>query len=74
MNIFKISMSVGEDEAFTLLTTLTEKQIRPVIQPLVDREREEDDFIYSEEYLEALRDAYPRETITMSPFIETLNF
>ena len=28
----------------------------------------------SEEYLEALRDAYPRETITMYPFIETLNF
>jgi trans-aconitate methyltransferase len=74
MNIYKISMSVGEDEAFTLLTTLTEKQIRPVIQPLVDREREEDDFIYSEEYLEALRDAYPRETTTMYPFIETLNF
>ena len=74
MNIFKISMSVGEEEAFTLLTTLTEKQIRPVIQPLVDREREEDEFIYSEEYLEALRDAYPRETITMYAFIETLNF
>jgi hypothetical protein len=67
-------MSVGEEEAFTLLTTLTEKQIRPVVQPLVDREREEDEFIYSEEYLEALRDAYPRETITMYPFIEILNF
>lgn len=67
-------MSVGEEEAFTLLTTLTEKQIRPVIQPLVDREREEDEFIYSEEYLEALRDAYPREYITMYPFVETLNF
>lgn len=74
MNIYKISMSVGEEEAFTLLTTLTEKQIRPVVQPLVDREREEDEFIYSEEYLEALRDAYPRETITMYPFIEILNF
>lgn len=67
-------MSVGEEEAFTLITTLTEKQIRPVIQPLVDREREEDEFIYSEEYLEALRDAYPTEYITMYPFVETLNF
>jgi hypothetical protein len=63
MNIFKIKTSAWADEDFILATQLSEKQIRSVIQPMVDEERE-DDFIFSnDDYVQVLRDAYPKSVI-----------
>ena len=63
MNIFKIRTSSWDEESFILATQLSEKQIRSVIQPMVEEERA-GDFVYvNEEYVQALRDAYPKSVI-----------
>jgi len=74
MNIYRINTSAWEEEDFFLLTTLSEQQIRLVIQPMVDIEREEDQVMFNDEYLESLRNAYPKEVINQYNEIETLNF
>jgi hypothetical protein len=63
MNIFRIRTSSWDEESFILATQLNEKQVRSVIQPMVDEERESD-FIYAnDDYTQALRDAYPKSVI-----------
>jgi hypothetical protein len=63
MNIFRIKTSAWDEESFILATQLNEKQIRSVIQPMVDAEREAE-FVYSnDDYVQALRDAYPKSVI-----------
>lgn len=63
MNIFKISTSNWDDEDFILFTSLNEKQVRQVIQPMVDEERQEDFVFTNEDYVNILRDAYPKAVI-----------
>lgn len=63
MNIFRIRTSSWDEESFILATQLTEKQIRSVIQPMVEEERE-NDFVYvNGDYVHALKDAYPKSVI-----------
>ena len=63
MNIFRIKTSAWDEESFILATQLNEKQVRSVIQPMVDAEREAE-FVYSnDDYVQALRDAYPKSVI-----------
>jgi len=38
LNVFEIATSGWEEENFRLMTNLTEKQIRDVIKPMVDKE------------------------------------
>ena len=63
MNIFKIKTSAWADEDFILATQLSEKQIRSVIQPMVDEEREGDFIFSNDDYVQVLRDAYPKSVI-----------
>lgn len=63
MNIFKIKASSWEEDDFILATQLTEKQVRSVIQPMVDEERESDFVFNNADYLQCLRDAYPKSVI-----------
>jgi hypothetical protein len=63
MNIFRIKTSAWEEESFILATQLTEKQIRSVIQPMVDEERDGDFVFSNDDYVQVLRDAYPKSVI-----------
>lgn len=63
MNIFKIKTSAWEEESFILATQLSEKQIRSVIQPMVDEERDGDFVFSNDDYVQVLRDAYPKSVI-----------
>jgi len=63
MNIFKIRTSAWDEECFILATQLSEKQVRSVIQPMVDEEREGDFIFSNDDYVQVLRDAYPKSVI-----------
>jgi flagellum-specific peptidoglycan hydrolase FlgJ len=63
MNIFKIKTSAWEEESFILATQLSEKQIRSVIQPMVDEERYGDFVFSNDDYVQVLKDAYPKSVI-----------
>ena len=63
MNIFKIKTSARDEESFILATQLSEKQIRSVIQPMVDEERDGDFVFSNDDYVQVLRDAYPKSVI-----------
>lgn len=63
MNIFKIKTSAWEEESFILATQLSEKQIRSIIQPMVDEERDGDFVFSNDDYVQVLRDAYPKSVI-----------
>jgi hypothetical protein len=63
MNIFRIKTSAWDEESFILATQLSEKQVRSVIQPMVDEERESDFVFSNDDYVQALRGAYPKSVI-----------
>ena len=63
MNIFRIKTSAWEEESFILATQLSEKQVRSIIQPMVDEEREGDFMFHNDDYIQALKDAYPKSVI-----------
>ncbi len=63
MNLFKIKTSSWDEEDFILATQLSEKQVRSVIQPMVDEERESDFVFTNADYIQCLRDAYPKSVI-----------
>lgn len=63
MNIFRIKTSAWDEESFILATQLSEKQVRSVIQPMVDEERESDFVFSNDDYVQALREAYPKSVI-----------
>jgi hypothetical protein len=63
MNIFRIKTSAWDEESFILGTQLNEKQIRSVIQPMIDEERESDFVFSNDDYVQALREAYPKSVI-----------
>ena len=59
MKAYEINTTAWDEENFVILTDLNEIQIKKVIEPIVNRERE-----YGEEYtndtlIDALLDAYP---------------
>ena len=63
MNIYKIITSRWDEEGFILATQLNDKQIRSVINPMVEEERQGDFVFTNEDYIERLRDAYPKSVI-----------
>jgi hypothetical protein len=63
MNIFKIVTSNWDEEEFILVTQLSEKQVRSTIQPMVDEAKKEDFVFTAEEYVQVLKDAYPKSVI-----------
>jgi hypothetical protein len=75
MNIYKINTTAYESEDFHLMTTLTEQQIRKVIKPIVQAERDndiDDNFYDNDTLVEALKEAYPNETVEMYQDFDTI--
>jgi hypothetical protein len=63
MKFYTISTTAYEGENFILCTDLTESQIKEVIEPIIDRERRELDEYNNNELVDALREAYPSNSI-----------
>lgn len=63
MDIFRIKTTAWQEEDFVLLTTLNEDQIREVITPIVELEREGDGEYDNGSLVLALQEAYPNDTV-----------
>ena len=74
MEVFKINTSAWGEEDFYLMTTLSDEQVKKVIQPMVDYERENEILYDNEDYVSALQGKYPKATIVMYQDFETINF
>jgi hypothetical protein len=74
LNVFEIATSGWEEENFRLMTNLTEKQIRDVIKPMVDKEREDDIVLSNDDYVQALQDKYKSKVVVLFVDFELLEF
>ena len=72
MNVFRIS--ANDDEDFFILTTLDSEQIKKVIQPMVEYERENDILYDNEDYVLCLQQRYKRAKVVMHQYIELIQF
>lgn len=61
MNVFKLKVGNWDGDECPLYTTLTEEQIRKVLEPMVLEQDEMNYFI--EDYVVALEDAYPNKIV-----------
>jgi hypothetical protein len=66
MKFYIISTTAYSEENFFLCTDLTDSQIKEVIEPIIDRERRELDEYDNLQLVDALREAYPTNTIHAS--------
>ena len=73
MDVLRINTTAFQEEDFHLLTTLTDKQIRKVIKPIIKRERKGGDAYDNDELVEALRREYPNEVVLMYQDFETIS-
>jgi hypothetical protein len=69
MNVFKLKIGNWDGDQCTLYTTITEEQLRKVLEPMAIQHEEMNYFI--EDYIIALEDAYPKR-ITLSNFSDTI--
>ena len=74
MNVFRISTNSWDEEDFFILTTLEPEQIRKVIQPMVEYERENDILYDNEDYVLCLQQRYKRAKVVMHQYIENIKF
>lgn len=65
MRFYNINTTASKEEDFLLQTNLTAMQIRKVLTPIVEREREGGEFYSNDELMEALEIAYPNATIIL---------
>jgi hypothetical protein len=59
MRPFEINTTAYDEENFVILTDLNESQIKKVIEPIVNREREFGEEYTNDSLIDALLDAYP---------------
>jgi hypothetical protein len=74
MQVFKINTSAWAEEDFYLMTSLSEEQVRKIIQPMVDYERENEILYDNEDYISALQSKHPKATIVLYYNFETISF
>lgn len=74
LTVFEIATSGWDEENFQLMTNLTEEQIRAVIQPMVDEEREDDIVLGNDEYVQALQDKYKNKIVVMFNGFDLIQF
>jgi hypothetical protein len=74
LTVYEIATSGWEEENFRLMTNLTEKQIRDVIKPMVDKEREDDIVLSNDDYVQALQDKYKSKVVVLFVDFELLEF
>ena len=74
INAFRINTSAWEEEDFYILTSLTEDEVKSVMEPMVSSERV-NDFLYdNDEYIIEFKKRFPKDKIEMYNEFETLTF
>ena len=74
LNVFEIKTSSWKEENFYLMTNLTQEQIKKIIEPMVDYEKD-NDFIHSnDDYVEALQLKYPKAIVVHYVAFELIEF
>lgn len=61
MKAFEINTTAYDEENFVILTDLNEIQIKKVLEPIVNREREFGEEYTNDSLIDALLDAYPED-------------
>jgi hypothetical protein len=61
MNVFKLKIGNWDGDQCTLYTTLTEENVRNIVEPMAKQHEEMNYFI--EDYITALEDTYPKKLI-----------
>jgi hypothetical protein len=59
MKPYEINTTAWDEENFVILTDLNESQIKKVIEPIVNREREHGEYYDNDSLIDALVNAYP---------------
>jgi hypothetical protein len=72
MQVFIIKTTQWQEDDFYIMTSLNESQIRKIIQPIVNFERENDLAGNPYDYLSALSAAYSKSTIISEDNFETI--
>lgn len=72
MQVFIIKTTEWSEDEFYIMTSLSEEQIRKVIQPIVNYERSNDLVSNPHDYLSALSEAYPKSIIVSEENFETI--
>ena len=74
LNVFEIQTSGWKEENFYLTTNLTKEQIKKIIEPMVDYEKE-NDFVHSNaDYVEALQVKHPKAIVVSNLAFELIEF
>jgi len=74
LNVFEIATSGWKEENFRLMTNLTAEQVKGVIQPMVDKEREDEVVLMNDDYVQALQDKYRTKIVVLYVDFELLEF
>lgn len=75
LEVVQISTSSWTEEDFFILSDLSRGQIKAIISPMVANERESDSLLYdNEDYIAALRKAYPKRAIMYYANFDIINF
>ena len=61
MNVFKLKVGTWDGDQCTLYTSLSEEQIRKVLEPMALEHEDMNYFMY--DYIVALEDAYPSKIV-----------
>lgn len=73
MQVFIIKTTEWSEDDFYIMTSLSEEQIRKVVQPIVNYERENDLVGNPYDYLSALHVAYTRSIIISEEHFEAIH-
>lgn len=63
METYKINTTAFEEEDFFLMTDLTRKQVIDIINPIIELERNEEQYYTNSDLVEALSEAYPNNIV-----------
>jgi hypothetical protein len=74
MNVFRIRTTDWQENDFLIMTSLDERQVRKVIEPMVIFNKENDEVINPEDYVMALISAYPKAVVVSDDNFETIKF
>ena len=74
MKLFKIKPTRWAVEEFFVATSLDERQVRSVIQPLIEDEQDNEILYSNSDYVEALKTRYPKAIVIPDWDAESLDF
>jgi hypothetical protein len=74
MRVIRINTTAWSEEDFYLVTTLDDDQIAEVIQPIVNAERDGEEYYDNDVILQALKDRFPLEYIDTYTEFDKLTF